>query len=105
MYFHTISSCSYDKSPDRFRSMAAACVAEWRRRLYDPPPTDDPHYITFAPFDPVVHEPARKTMMEKGASVADYGRGGDVGAGGDASGESCGGSGNRGTLSDKVCYE
>ena len=86
--------------------MAAACVAEWRRRLYDPPPTDDPHYITFDPFDPVTHESARKTMMESGAPVAVNGRGGgggggEVGSGGDGNGESA----NRGKSSDKVCFE
>ena len=105
------SSCSYAKSPEHFRSMAAACVAEWRRRLYDPPSTDDPHYITFAPFDPVIHESARKTMMESGATVAVNSREGGgrgevaVGEGGDGSDESGGGESNRGKSSDKVCFE
>ena len=86
--------------------MAAACVTEWRRRLYDPPPTDDAHYITFAPFDPVIHESARKTMMESGATVAVNCReGGELGEGGDGSDESGGGSSNRGKSSDKVCFE
>lgn len=90
---------AYVKSPERFQSMAAACVAEWRRRLYDPAPTDDPHFITFAPFDPAIHEPARKAMMESSASVAVNGRGrGEVvGVGG--SDESGGGSSIRGKSS------
>ena len=99
------SSCySYVKSPERFQSMAAACVAEWRRRLYDPAPTDDPHFITFAPFDPAIHEPARKTMMESSASVAVNGRGrGEVVVGVGGSDESGGGSSIRGKSSNEVC--
>ena len=99
------SSCySYVKSPERFHSMAAACVAEWRRRLYDPAPTDDPHFITFAPFDPAIHEPARKTMMESSASVAVNGRGrGEVVVGVGGSDESGGGSSIRGKSSNEVC--
>ena len=89
--------------------MAAACVVEWRRRLYDSPPNDDPHYITFAPFDPVIHESARKTMMNGGASVAVNGQGREgeagAGAGGDGSDESGGGISNRGQSLDKVRSE
>lgn len=94
---------SYVKSPERFQSMAAACVAEWRRRLYDPAPTDDPHFITFAPFDPAIHEPARKTMMESSASVAVNGRGrGEVVVGVGGSDESGCGSSIRGKSSNEV---
>ena len=36
---------------------------EWRDRIFSPPSTDDPHYLTFSPYEPKVHEPVRQVMM------------------------------------------
>lgn len=34
-------------------------------KLYDPPPTYDPHYITFTEFNGEIHEPVLKEMKRK----------------------------------------
>lgn len=48
---------------------ASECVAEWKARLYEQPPTDDPHYMTFDPFEDDLHQPVLKNMMESAAEV------------------------------------
>jgi len=88
---------TYLKNPERFKSMTAACIKEWRHRLYEPPPTDDPHYITFAPFDPDIHEPARKTMIETSAAAAACEGRGEGGIGG-------GRNGSKGNSSNKAFH-
>ena len=37
---------------------------EWRDRIFSSAgSTDDPHYLTFSPYEPKVHEPVRQAMM------------------------------------------
>ena len=36
---------------------------EWRDRIFSSPSIDDPHYLTFSPYEPKVHEPVRQAMM------------------------------------------
>ena len=36
---------------------------EWRDRTFSSPSIDDPHYLTFSPYEPKVHEPVRQAMM------------------------------------------
>ena len=36
---------------------------EWRDRTFNSPSIDDPHYLTFSPYEPKVHEPVRQAMM------------------------------------------
>ncbi len=59
----------YEGNPDAFRARAQACVAEWKSRRFDPPASqqdaEDPHYLTFSPFDPDTHGPIIKAMVEK----------------------------------------
>ncbi|XP_029048726.2 AKT-interacting protein-like [Osmia bicornis bicornis] len=35
---------------EAFRDRVKKCVRESLNRVYDPPPVDDPHYITFSPY-------------------------------------------------------
>jgi hypothetical protein len=83
---------SYIKNVDHFKKLASTCVSEWRRRMYDSAPTDDPHFITFSPFEPAIHEPARRAMVESGAAAktGGSGRGGGGGGGRDGGEEQVG---------------
>ena len=36
---------------------------EWRDRIFSSPSIDAPHYLTFSPYEPKVHEPVRQAMM------------------------------------------
>lgn len=31
--------------------------------MYDPPPTNDKHYLAFEPYQPEIHDPVRQTML------------------------------------------
>ena len=48
---------------DQFKQQARSCVMEWRDRTFNSPCIDDPHYLTFSPYEPKVHEPVRQAMM------------------------------------------
>ncbi|VVC97376.1 unnamed protein product [Leptidea sinapis] len=39
------------------------CVASSLEHLYDDPPTEDKHYITFKPYDSMVHDTAKNAML------------------------------------------
>jgi hypothetical protein len=55
--------CRYENDIDAYRENARACVLSWRDRIYDPPPSQDPHYPTFSPYEASIHEPVRTTMI------------------------------------------
>lgn len=40
-----------------FIARVKECVTTSKERIYDEPPTDDPHYITFEKFDKDLHGP------------------------------------------------
>ena len=48
---------------DAYREAVRANVQTWNERIYDPPPTSDPHYPAFSPYQPQIHEPVRATML------------------------------------------
>ena len=48
---------------DQFKQQVRSCVMEWRDRTFSSPSIDDPHYLTFSPYEPKVHEPVRQAMM------------------------------------------
>jgi hypothetical protein len=39
-------------------------VKESQKKIYDPAPTDDLHYITFEPYDDEVHGPIRDAIFK-----------------------------------------
>jgi len=49
---------------DEFYIEVRRCVGEWKDRLYEPPSTDDPHFLAFQQYEPKVHEPVRIAMVE-----------------------------------------
>lgn len=53
----------YENDIDSFREAAKACVQAWKERLYESPPTQDPHYPAFSVYQPQIHEPVRATML------------------------------------------
>ena len=58
---YDISGKSGDR--DQFKQQVRSCVMEWRDRTFSSPSIDDPHYLTFSPYEPKVHEPVRQAMM------------------------------------------
>ncbi|CAH2008222.1 unnamed protein product [Acanthoscelides obtectus] len=47
----------------QFKSKCLESVKSASEHLYDLPPTEDPHYITFEPYDPEVHDKVRESML------------------------------------------
>ncbi len=52
-----------------FKRRVRECVNEWRDRIFSPSSTDDPHYLTFSPYEPKVHEPIRQAMIKDAKKV------------------------------------
>lgn len=61
---HFFLRSRFEKNTDAFKTRVSECVADWRGRLYEAPPTEDPHYITFSPYEMETHEPVRKAMVQ-----------------------------------------
>ena len=57
-----------DGGPD-FAIPVRDCVKKWRDRIYSSPSTDDPHFLTFSPYEPKVHEPVRQAMVEDAKKI------------------------------------
>ncbi|XP_057665326.1 protein crossbronx homolog [Diorhabda carinulata] len=56
----------YKNDINKFREKAIEFVQESKKRLYDEPPIDDQHYITFEPYDPDIHDKVKATMLSQG---------------------------------------
>ena len=59
----------FDSDLPKYKVSVSECVSEWKTRLYERPPTDDPHYMSFDQFEADVHEPVLKSMVESAAEV------------------------------------
>lgn len=53
----------YANKVEAFKSNVQDCVQQWKDRIYDAAPHDDPHYIVFAPLDTNVQNAVRQTMV------------------------------------------
>lgn len=49
---------------DMFKDQAKKCVKNSLSVVYDPPTTDDPHYITFSPYDNELHDPIKQEIYK-----------------------------------------
>lgn len=49
---------------DQFRERAKECVRESLNQVYNPPAFEDPHYITFSPYVPELHDPVKQQIYE-----------------------------------------
>lgn len=43
---------------------ARECIVASIDHIYDDPPTEDKHYITFKPYDPSIHDSAKDMMLK-----------------------------------------
>lgn len=60
-----------------FIAKVKACVSLSQERLYEEPPTEDPHYLCFEPFSSDVHGPVlQKLRLGKTTAVAEKNSGG-----------------------------
>ncbi|XP_015113898.1 protein crossbronx homolog [Diachasma alloeum] len=58
------ASTLLNNNVEEFRSRARKCVRESLDHVYDPPETEDTHYIKFTSWDPEIHEPIRQKIYE-----------------------------------------
>ncbi|XP_011505864.1 PREDICTED: protein crossbronx homolog [Ceratosolen solmsi marchali] len=49
---------------ENFKEQAKKCVKDSLSVVYDPPTTDDPHYITFSPYDNELHDPVKQEIYK-----------------------------------------
>ncbi|CAG9566948.1 unnamed protein product [Danaus chrysippus] len=52
------------KNRKSFIDKVKECIVASVEHVYDDPPTDDKHYITFKPYDPSIHDNARNMMLK-----------------------------------------
>lgn len=53
----------YENDIEAYKESARECVQAWKERVFHLPPTNDPHYPSFSPYQPQIHEPVRVTML------------------------------------------
>ncbi|XP_013188907.2 AKT-interacting protein isoform X2 [Amyelois transitella] len=58
------ASTMYKTNRKLFLEKVRESVVSSIDHIYDDPPTDDKHYITFTPYDPEVHENAKNMMLK-----------------------------------------
>ncbi|XP_065354062.1 AKT-interacting protein isoform X1 [Cloeon dipterum] len=61
----------YKMNHEKFMAEAKKCVSLSIQRIYDLSPTDDPHYISFEPFDSKTHESLREKIYSQESSSED----------------------------------
>lgn len=58
-------SCSRFKTNKKlFMDKVRECIVSSIDHVYDDPPTEDKHYITFMPYDPSIHDAAKEMMLK-----------------------------------------
>ncbi|XP_028043341.1 protein crossbronx homolog [Bombyx mandarina] len=60
---NTEAACMYKTNRKFFMQKVRECVVTSIDHIYDDPPTEDKHYITFKPYDPDIHEKAKDIML------------------------------------------
>ncbi|KAF4525971.1 hypothetical protein B566_EDAN000762 [Ephemera danica] len=60
----------YENDLDKFAERAEECVHSSQQHLYDLPPTDDPHYLSFEPYNSAVHDKVKQNMLNLSVSTA-----------------------------------
>ncbi|XP_068620940.1 AKT-interacting protein [Battus philenor] len=61
---NTEASLALKTNRKLFMDKVKECVMLSIDHIYDDPPSDDKHYITFKPYDPEVHENAKSIMLK-----------------------------------------
>ncbi|CAH0404790.1 unnamed protein product [Chilo suppressalis] len=58
------ASVAYKTNRKIFLEKVKECIVSSIDHLYDDPPTEDKHYITFKPYDPEIHDSAKNIMLK-----------------------------------------
>uniref|UniRef100_A0A2A4JQ69 UBC core domain-containing protein n=1 Tax=Heliothis virescens TaxID=7102 RepID=A0A2A4JQ69_HELVI len=58
------ASVAYKSNKKAFMEKVRECVVLSIDHVYDDPPTEDKHYITFKPYDPDVHDTVKNLMLK-----------------------------------------
>ncbi|KAF5281264.1 hypothetical protein FQA39_LY05150 [Lamprigera yunnana] len=62
---HKEAADLYKENIDTFKEKVKQCVKKSKAQLYDLPPTDDKHYITFEEYNPEVHDAVKSSMIKE----------------------------------------
>ncbi|XP_012256483.1 AKT-interacting protein [Athalia rosae] len=54
----------FNSDSEVFQKHAKASVTDSLNQVYDPPATDDPHYITFTPYDSSLHDEIKEEILK-----------------------------------------
>lgn len=54
---------------ETFRERVRVCVRESVNKVFNPPSMDDPHYITFSPYESELHDPMKREIYEPKVSI------------------------------------
>ena len=54
----------FEKDMEEFSARARTCVIDWKEQLYLGGDHEDPHYLTFSAYDPVLHGAAREKLKQ-----------------------------------------
>lgn len=55
----------YKSDEKTYKEKIVSLVKKSQEHVYDAPPTDDKHYITFEPYNRAIHDPVRATMLNQ----------------------------------------
>ncbi|XP_015592611.1 protein crossbronx homolog isoform X2 [Cephus cinctus] len=59
-----VAAALLETDVEKFQKLAKESVKNSLSQVYDPPPTDDPHYITFSPYDNDLHDPIKEEIYQ-----------------------------------------
>ncbi|XP_057325027.1 protein crossbronx homolog isoform X1 [Microplitis mediator] len=54
----------FENNIEEYRTKAKESVKDSLDHVYDPPETEDAHYLKFSPWDPEIHEPIRQKLYQ-----------------------------------------
>ncbi|XP_075992253.1 ubiquitin E2 variant domain-containing protein pendolino [Anticarsia gemmatalis] len=69
------ASVAYKTNQKLFMEKVKECVALSIDHIYDDPPTEDKHYITFKPYNPDIHDAAKNIMLKTPATSEGFNQG------------------------------
>ncbi|KAL7304057.1 hypothetical protein TKK_0003521 [Trichogramma kaykai] len=62
--FNEEASSLFENNVEGFKERVKKCVKDSLSVVYDPPVTDDPHYISFSPYDRELHDPVKREIFK-----------------------------------------
>lgn len=64
-WIYCIFSLRYNSNPKLYKEKVEEIVKTSQEKIYDLPSSDDKHYITFEPYEPLKHDAVRTAMINQ----------------------------------------